>query len=87
MTIKTKSGKIYQATWAGISYFDGSLGLSIKECTFTEAAQVFSDKNETAEITYSIDGERETVYEGYTVLKGINIYGADTNVTLQKGSD
>ena len=89
MKIITKTGKSFPATWAGISSLDKSLRFNIQDCTILEAAKVFSDEKETEEITYQI-GEEEsgkTVFDGFTKLTGINIYGADTNVTLQKGSD
>lgn len=69
----TAKGKEYEAQWADISTIDGTLRFSLIGASIGELFTVFSDQEETAEITVKLD-EHQTIYEGFTGLKGIELF-------------
>ena len=75
MTIRLNNGREFDADHC-IQRGD-TLGICIDgDYTLLEIAQIFSHITDTERIT-SVDGDVETVYEGYTLLTTVNIYPWD----------
>ena len=86
MTIKTYSGKEFNASWAAVSSIGNNLNMALKENkTITEIAIVFSNAEETKEMEYIFD-DITTIFTGYTKLTGINAQNGEIIVSLGKES-
>lgn len=87
MKIKTKTGKEFNAKWAGVSTIDNNLRFAVTGVDMLSAVVVFSDPEETKEITFELDETKTEVYENYTELKGLDFRGEETTVTLKEGEE
>lgn len=70
--LETKTGKVFQIAWAGVSGIDGALRFEVLGATVTDCYQIFSDPQETETLTRIFDDDRR-VFEGYTVFKGVDL--------------
>lgn len=73
--IITKSGQEYEVEYVDASTMSAppSLFIQVVGMTLLEAVTLFSDKEETAEITYMNDEQVVAVYENYTNLAAANV--------------
>ena len=90
MKVLTRKGKLFDYAWKGIA-FDGNLFIGLKNTTVQEAVRVFTDPDETRELTFYKDENMEDeaskeVVTGYTRFAAVRIDPtADTiNVGLGK---
>ena len=49
--LETKTGKVFQIAWAGVSGIDGALRFEVIGATVPDCYQIFSDAEETAALT------------------------------------
>lgn len=70
--LETKTGKVFQIAWAGVSGIDGALRFEVLGATVADCYQVFSDPQETEKLTRIFDDDRRE-FEGYTVFKGVDL--------------
>ena len=70
--LETNTGKVFQIAWAGISGIDGALRFEVIGATVADCYQIFSDPQETEKLTRIFDDDRSE-FEGYTVLKGLDL--------------
>lgn len=85
--IITNTGKEIDVDWCGISMVDDSFKIeSIPDTlSLAEAFAIFSDPKETQVLT-NLYEDVEFVYEGYIVLKGINMKSnGQVLVSLKQG--
>lgn len=71
--IKTLSGLEIPASWCAVSTIDGTLRMRLLDLTLLEAFPIFSDPGETRTIEYSLDGEQQEIYIGFTCLRQISL--------------
>lgn len=77
-----KSGMEIDVNWAGVSTIDGYIRFGIPNMDMTEALITFSNKENTAKITYNAAGNI-TEWEHYTRLAGLNqLLEGETIITL-----
>ena len=77
--LKTAKGYTLPVIWIGISDFDGSLRFETPEGNMAELFAIFSDPEQTAELTRIFD-EDEKVFSGFTAFKGIERMAGGTTV-------
>lgn len=83
MKIITNTGKEFSASWCAVSTIDGLLRLNVISHDYATVFATFIDPDETEKITYIKDDmESETIFEGYTAFKGINVSGDEIIVSL-----
>lgn len=68
----TGTGKEITVNWCGRSTIDFVLRMGIPNGNMTEILQIFMNPEETTSITDVFD-EREKVYTGFTVFKGVDL--------------
>ena len=84
--ITTAKGTQLPVSWLGVSDLDGSLRFEVTEGELKELFSLFSDPEETAELTHRYD-EKEIVYRGFTRFKGIErLPAGSTVIRLLPGS-
>lgn len=64
------------------SYDDGPLYIEVYGLSFVECAQIFSDPEKTARMTYDYTID-QNVFEGYTELASLALAGDVINVTMK----
>jgi len=78
----TSNGKEFPVRWCGVSTVDLSLRFAVVESSIQEVLATFMNTEETALIKHLFDS-LETVYEGYTVFKGVEVqYNGDIVVAM-----
>ncbi len=72
ITLETRTGKVFQIAWAGVSGVDGAFRFAVIGATMQACYQVFSDPSETETLTRVFDEDRRS-FEGYSVLKAVDL--------------
>lgn len=72
MKIITATKKSFEVAWAGVATIDGALRFELIGVDLQEVFTVFSDKNETENLTHDWDGQTQTFYR-FTNVKTIDV--------------
>lgn len=79
--IKTATNKEYNILWCGVSSIDGVLRFEVKDLNMLETLAVFTNPEETIELTHIFDNQPR-VYHGYTTFKGVDLTNTGIIVSL-----
>lgn len=85
MTLITATNKEYKIKWMGISDIDDFLRFAIENSDYASLLLVFTNAEETRELTQVLDEKNEKKYIGYTEFKGINVMNESAVITLYGG--